>query len=574
MLNPNKEPKPFCESKWKLEGMVYLFLILFMLGVAIYVYLYGHSTIVFREFFDSSAKEQIHQLQVRNNNIAFQTNNGQMGNVAMVQVNFMNTIEQVHLKSVVNIKGMPKDGTIGHRVDLGSGVMIHEQGYFLTNYHIVEKAHKFKVTLFNEASLPETYRAKVIKISHKYNLALMKVVSTKVFTPAYMGKISQIKKGEKIFALGNPNGMGLIDIPGTIVRTGQTMTIGSQPIQDLIVVDAKVNWENSGGPLINSRGEAIGICVAIYATNTFEPIYAAIPLKYGFNEFKDVMDKPKNNMNLTNAFDGYVPDWNKGFDFTKTSALFILGLLSGIMSGMLSMGGGLILVSGLIFIFHYGIVLIRPIAYLANFFTSGSSAYQYLKEEIIDFTKITYLLPSAILGLVIGYFVGNEMSMTFIKSILAVFALLVSLKLIYELITDNHLEDMVQGPEDTSVTKFSVMGLPMGFFSGVLGITGGVIEVPLQRLALKTPLKNAIANSSVMVFFTSTIGIILSLADGAITGTFDWHVPVTIALFVIPGTIIGGQIGAYLTIKAPMQIVKLIFSVIMLIISYTMFFSN
>ena len=568
-------PKPFCKGNWKLEGMIYIFLITVMIMAAGYIYTFGNTSAIFQEFYSSATHKDLGYLEMRNQaNKSTPQQQPAMGNVAMQQVNFMQTIENVHLRSVANIKGLAKDGTLRNVVDLGSGVIIHEQGYVLTNLHIVQNAHKFKITVFNDVNLPEVFKAEVIKTNHQYNLALLKIVSNKTFSPIYMGNSTKNKLGERVFALGNPYGNGLIDVPGLLTMKHQNISVGNTDLQNLYIIDAPINWENSGGPLINMAGEAIGLNMAIYSQGNMEPVYAAVPLRYGFKLFKDVMDKPNNTANLSNVFDGNLPDWNASFGMPAAAGLFMLGLFSGLMSGMLSMGGGLILVSGLIFVFHYGIVIIRPIAFLANFFTSGASAYQYMKSELLDFTKIAYLLPSAIIGLIVGYFVGNNLGMEIIQMIVAIFALLVSLKLIYELLNDDHPEETENANEEPKGSKILyLLGLPMGFFSGVLGISGGVIEVPLQKAVLKTPLKKAIANSSGMIFFTSMLGVFLSLADATLTGSFDWHVPITIALFVIPGTILGGQLGAYLTVRAPMKVVKLVFAVIMMIIAYMMFFN-
>lgn len=547
--------KSFCEKRWKIEGSIYLILVVAMLGYALYVFYYKEGTQLFYEIVD----KKYGKTSVSTNPVP--------RHVKGMNVNLMSRIEDIHLESIVSIRGSSSSSSSS--VELGSGIIVHRQGYVLTNQHIIKYAKGLKVTILNRMKIPKTYKAAVIKVDDTYDLALLKIASKERFTPAFLGSMPKTHKGERVFALGNPYGKGLVNYPGTVVSPNKTLLVNNRNIPSLIIVDNRINWQNSGGPLINSRGEAIGINTAIYSSKTQMPVNAAIPIRVFLEAFKDVMDHPYYTPNYNagkeggSIFETYV-----GFGFYKYAGLFLLGLISGIMGGMFSMGGGVLLVSGLIFIFHYGIIIIRPIAYISNFFTSGASINKYIKEDLLDFKKVYYLLPSAIAGMLIGYFVGNLLHMYMIKKIVATFAIFVGIKIIMNFYNIARVKDQ---KEFWDAKRYSFLGFPMGFFSGVLGISGGIIEVPLQRAVLKTPLKNAIANSAGMVFFTSIFGILLSLANGAIMGTFDWHVPVMIAIFVIPGTILGAQLGAYLTIKSDTPVLKLLFSIVMIALGIIMF---
>ncbi|MBO1225259.1 MAG: TSUP family transporter [Candidatus Scalindua sediminis] len=546
--------KPFCEKRWKLEGSIYLILVLAMLGYALYIFYYKEGTQLFYEIVD------------RKYGKSSESTNPTARHVKGMNVNLMYRIEDIQLESVANIKGVLLKASSSTPVELGSGIVIHRQGYVLTNQHIVEHATNLKVTLLNRKTTPKTYKAVLIKVNDTYDLALLKIVSKKRFTPAFLGSMPNAHKGEKVFALGNPYGKSLVNYPGTVVYSNKTLHINNRNIPSLIIVDNRINWQNSGGPLINSRGETIGVNTAIYSGKTQMSVNAVVPLGVCLDAFKDVMDKPNYITNYNK--EATIFETSAGYGIYKYAGLFLLGFISGIMGGMFSMGGGILLVSGLIFIFHYGIIIIRPIAYIANFFTSGAAVQKYIKEDLMDLKKVSYLLPSALAGMCIGYFIGNLLEMHLVKKIVALFAIFVAIKLIMDLYSIAGVKDQ---KEIWNVKRFSFLGFPMGLFSGILGISGGIIEVPLQRTVLKTSLKNAIANSTGMVFFTSILGIFLSLTHGAIMGTFDWHVPVMIAIFVIPGTILGAQLGAYLTIKSPRPVLKLNFAVLMLVLGVIMF---
>ncbi|MBF0444825.1 MAG: sulfite exporter TauE/SafE family protein [Magnetococcales bacterium] len=108
-----------------------------------------------------------------------------------------------------------------------------------------------------------------------------------------------------------------------------------------------------------------------------------------------------------------------------------------------------------------------------------------------------------------------------------------------------------------------ILGLPMGIISGILGITGGVVEVPLQRYIAGVPLRNAIANSAVLVFFASIVGSAVALTHGVQSGSFSLETPLFMALILIPGAYIGGLIGAWLTTVVSLNILRWLYAVLM-----------
>jgi uncharacterized membrane protein YfcA len=118
--------------------------------------------------------------------------------------------------------------------------------------------------------------------------------------------------------------------------------------------------------------------------------------------------------------------------------------------------------------------------------------------------------------------------------------------------------------------RSAVLGLPMGLFSGILGISGGVIEVPLQRYVGRISLQNAIANSSVLVFWASVAGSVVAFLHGSSTGLIHWEAPVTLALVMIPGAYVGGIIGARLMRVLPVRVLKGVYAATMAAIALKM----
>lgn len=159
----------------------------------------------------------------------------------------------------------------------GSGFIIDPRGYILTNYHVVEGAQSIEVVLGDQSR----YAAKYIGADQRNDVALIKIEpKSKQLTVLKLGDSSAIQVGQKVLAIGNPFGFqstlttGVISALGRTVQTSQTTLI-----DEAIQTDAAINRGNSGGPLIDSRGEVIGINSAIYTpTGTTAGIGFAIPI--------------------------------------------------------------------------------------------------------------------------------------------------------------------------------------------------------------------------------------------------------------------------------------------------------
>jgi len=159
----------------------------------------------------------------------------------------------------------------------GSGFVIDPRGYILTNYHVVEGAQSIEVVLGDQSR----HAAKYIGADQRNDVALIKIdPKGKQLTTLKLGDSSTIQVGQKVLAIGNPFGFqstlttGVVSALGRTVQTSQTTAI-----EEAIQTDAAINRGNSGGPLINSHGEVIGINSAIYTpTGTTAGIGFAIPI--------------------------------------------------------------------------------------------------------------------------------------------------------------------------------------------------------------------------------------------------------------------------------------------------------
>ncbi|HEY5766141.1 MAG TPA: DegQ family serine endoprotease [Candidatus Deferrimicrobiaceae bacterium] len=143
------------------------------------------------------------------------------------------------------------------RRSLGSGFIVSEDGYILTNNHVVEKADEVTVTLLDK----EDYKAEVVGTDPKTDIALIKIKPSEKLRFVRLGDSERLEIGEWVVAIGNPFGLGHTVTAGIVSAKGRV--IGSGPYDDFIQTDASINPGNSGGPLFNLRGEVVGINTAI-----------------------------------------------------------------------------------------------------------------------------------------------------------------------------------------------------------------------------------------------------------------------------------------------------------------------
>jgi len=145
-----------------------------------------------------------------------------------------------------------------HTRSMGSGFIINQNGYIVTNNHVVDGATQVQVKLSDGRELP----AKVVGRDAKTDIALLKVEATGL-SVIPLGDSSASQVGEPVMAIGNPFGLEQTVTQGIVSATGRA--IGAGPYDDFIQTDASINPGNSGGPLINARGQAIGINTAIFS---------------------------------------------------------------------------------------------------------------------------------------------------------------------------------------------------------------------------------------------------------------------------------------------------------------------
>lgn len=147
-----------------------------------------------------------------------------------------------------------------NQVSLGSGFIIDEQGYIVTNNHVIDKAETISVILSDNTKI----EAELIGTDKKTDLALIKITTNKKLSPVKFGDSDKIRVGDWILAIGNPFGLGGSVTAGIVSAKSRDIEAG--PYDNFIQTDASINQGSSGGPMFDMQGELIGINSAIFST--------------------------------------------------------------------------------------------------------------------------------------------------------------------------------------------------------------------------------------------------------------------------------------------------------------------
>lgn len=178
-----------------------------------------------------------------------------------------------------------RGGQQQEQVGTGSGVIISQDGYIVTNNHVVKDATELEVTLNNNKS----YKAKLIGTDSKMDIALLKINADEKLPYSTFADSDQVKVGEWVLAVGNPYNLTSTVTAGIV--SAKARNLDTRGIQSFIQTDAAVNPGNSGGALVNTRGELIGINTMISSqTGSYVGYSFAIPSNITRKIIEDIME--------------------------------------------------------------------------------------------------------------------------------------------------------------------------------------------------------------------------------------------------------------------------------------------
>ncbi|MCW8980365.1 MAG: trypsin-like peptidase domain-containing protein [Altibacter sp.] len=192
------------------------------------------------------------------------------------------TTQPRNMMDYFNGGGVPRE-----MIGSGSGVIISADGYIVTNNHVIANASELSVTLNNN----KTYNAELIGTDPKTDIALIKLDSNEDFPYVPFGDSNEINLGEWVLAVGNPFNLTSTVTAGIVSAKARDLNQFDANPQSFIQTDAAVNRGNSGGALVNTRGELIGINTAITSeTGSYVGYSFAVPSNIARKVIEDIME--------------------------------------------------------------------------------------------------------------------------------------------------------------------------------------------------------------------------------------------------------------------------------------------
>lgn len=255
------------------------------------------------------------------------------GTLSSLNPDFSDAASKV-TSSVVNVRSIKgnQGGTLWERRGFGgssgSGVIISENGYIITNSHVVQNSDKIEVTLSNK----KQYSGQLIGTDQSTDLALIKINANEL-NFAIFGDSDALKVGEWVMAVGNPFNLESTVTAGIVSAKGRSIDIleGQDRIESFIQTDAAVNPGNSGGALVNSRGELIGINTAIITrSGRYEGYSFAIPSNLASKVVQDLIEFGMVQRGLLGVFiDDMTPAKAEQLGLKNVEGVYISRVISG-----------------------------------------------------------------------------------------------------------------------------------------------------------------------------------------------------------------------------------------------------
>ncbi|AJH14218.1 trypsin-like peptidase domain-containing protein [Myroides profundi] len=302
-----------------------------ILGVFLICLLSGSMTLVgYKYFFENQNNTELSKLEEMPSAIST-TKSSIIPNSSIDFVeaaeNTVNTVVHVKNLSYVSSRSNPiMELFYGYKpspkpqIGTGSGVIITEDGYIVTNNHVIANASELEVTLSNN----ETYKARLIGTDKEMDIALLKIEPKEKLSYIVFGDSDNIQLGEWVIAVGNPYNLTSTVTAGIV--SAKARNLSKTSIQSFIQTDAAINPGNSGGALVNTKGELIGINTMISSNTGAYVGYAfAVPSNVTRKIVEDLLEYG-NVQNATLGVSGYelTPQIVKELNISSTSFGFYI----------------------------------------------------------------------------------------------------------------------------------------------------------------------------------------------------------------------------------------------------------
>ncbi len=240
--------------------------------------------------------------------------------------------------------------------------------------------------------------------------------------------------------------------------------------------------------------------------------------------------------------------------------LLAIGLVAGTIGGMIGVGGSVIMIPALAILFgRYEWAnqhLFQASAMVVNLAVALPSALRHRAKGALRMDLFRVMLPAAIIAIIGGVLVSNLFSGAALRQVFAIFLVYVVIDELIKLARKHEDHDPERARVD--IPRGGFVGGVMGFAAGLLGIGGGGVAVPLARVVCRLPIRECIGTVSAIMCVTAAFGAttkILTLEQH----DARWQDALTIALLLAPTGVVGGHIGAGLTHRLPIRVVRMVF---------------
>jgi hypothetical protein len=261
-------------------------------------------------------------------------------------------------------------------------------------------------------------------------------------------------------------------------------------------------------------------------------------------------------------------------------AIIVLGLVAGISGGLLGIGGSIVMIPGLVFLFGQNHIqgfnqhIYQAAAMVANVAVSIPAALRHYRAGATTVKALYWMLPAALVTVILGVWLSNRAAFSgtegaiWLGRILGVFLIYVIVLNVMRLRGRHATSEQSATPRITPAPSLAV-GSVMGATAGLLGIGGGAIAVPLQQVLMRLALRPAIANSSAIICISAAVGAFYKNASLQPHG-LRWQDSLILAALLAPSCWLGGYLGAHLTHKLPIRQVRIAFIIFMTVAALRM----
>ncbi len=260
--------------------------------------------------------------------------------------------------------------------------------------------------------------------------------------------------------------------------------------------------------------------------------------------------------------------------------LLLLGLGAGIFGGLLGIGGSVIMIPVLGFILGWPFHLAQAAAMTVNPAVALTAAIRHRKAMNVSMNTVKKVLPVSIICISFAAWLSNQLQAAYLEGGFGLFLVWVLWDQLKALRPKNATqENQKSGDYKATWPRASLTGGITGTAAGLLGIGGGLIQVPLLNRVCKLPLRKAIGTSSAIMFITALIGATvkdISLSEIVAESETDMHAGYAVigALWLIPGALVGGWIGAKLSTSMPIKAIRIVFALLVAWAAFKMFYSS